>query len=217
MEENIEKRLRNSGKAFTSVNGKEIAAKKIGPPCGSKCRLRCFEKFDENTRQSIFNNYWSMEDKREQRHFVYEHTESCKVQRKRESANKKRDQTMKYFLYSSNEKTQVCRIFFLNTLDIGKEVIYHIYNKKTKSTGVLKNSCSGGAHNVVNSSVLKSILEHIGSFAVMDSHYCRSQTTRKYLYPGLSINAMYRMYKEKCETDGIEAGTLSKYRDVFNH
>ena len=74
---------------------------------------------------------------------------------------------------------------------------------------MLNNSCSGGAHNVVNSSVLKSIREHIGSFAVMDSHYCRSQTQKKYLYPGLSINAMYRMYREKCETDGIKAGTLS--------
>ena len=39
--------------------------------------------------------------------------------------------------------------------------------------------------------------DHLASFPVMDSHYCRENTSRKYLEKGLSINKMYLLFKEE--------------------
>lgn len=60
--------------------------------------------------------------------------------------------------------------------------------------------------------------DHIKSFPVMESHYCRESTKKKYLEEGLSIAKMYRMYvtdvgKGRDESDLV---SQSMYEKIFN-
>lgn len=58
-----------------------------------------------------------------------------------------------------------------------------------------------GKHNTrpfrISEPVRTLVKEHIESFPVIDSHYCRANTTKKYLEEGLSITKMYKMYVEQ--------------------
>ena len=57
---------------------------------------------------------------------------------------------------------------------------------------------------------------HIESFPLVDSHYCRKETTKKYLDPSLSINKMYRLYEKKFKDEGIkEMVSKDKYCRIF--
>ncbi|GFS88945.1 uncharacterized protein TNCV_5037941 [Trichonephila clavipes] len=74
---------RNSGKAYNYIkriednDGKIIdrivlwkEERKLLPPCGDKCRLTCRNKFTEEQRKYIFNEYWKMGDLQRQRDFI---------------------------------------------------------------------------------------------------------------------------------------------------
>lgn len=58
--------------------------------------------------------------------------------------------------------------------------------------------------------------DHINSFPVMDSHYCRENTQRKYLVEGLSIATMYRMYLDEREENDPNVVSQSMYEVIFN-
>ncbi|KAH9639299.1 hypothetical protein HF086_014671 [Spodoptera exigua] len=64
------KKLKNSGQAYTSRNGKLRDGKKIGEPCQSTCKLKCSEKLDESIRTTIFNKFWMIGDHSEQYNFI---------------------------------------------------------------------------------------------------------------------------------------------------
>ncbi|GFO44602.1 LOW QUALITY PROTEIN: scavenger receptor sr-c-like protein [Plakobranchus ocellatus] len=78
----VRKRLRNSEKSYVSSRGKAILAKAMKPPCIESCALKCTQKFSEEERQSIFEDFWRPGDKREQQHFIVRHTEETAVKRK---------------------------------------------------------------------------------------------------------------------------------------
>lgn len=44
--------------------------KELGPPCGSKCRLKCSERITQEEREHIFDEYWQMDDLTRQRDFI---------------------------------------------------------------------------------------------------------------------------------------------------
>lgn len=44
---NVQKYLKNQGKGYAIKSSlKVVAAKKVGVPCGDKCRLQCFNKIN---------------------------------------------------------------------------------------------------------------------------------------------------------------------------
>jgi len=54
------KRKLNLGEEHFNREGKIIMAKKMGPPCMEKCRMKCKEKFNDKDRKIIFDSYWSL-------------------------------------------------------------------------------------------------------------------------------------------------------------
>ena len=64
--------------------------------------------------------------------------------------------------------------------------------------------------------MLNEVRQHIESFPVMESHYCRKDTKKKYLEENLNLSKMYSMYefdkKEKKEDYVAE----QKYCKIFN-
>ena len=58
---NIRKKLRQSGKAYTSVKGNHGPERSMRIKDCSKCKFKCSEKISEEQRQQIFNSYWNLQ------------------------------------------------------------------------------------------------------------------------------------------------------------
>ena len=63
--------------------------------------------------------------------------------------------------------------------------------------------------------VVESILDHIKSFPVMESHYLRAQTERQYLDSNLNIEKMFELYKEKHNNAVFTLPSSQSYRRIF--
>jgi hypothetical protein len=59
------------------------------------------------------------------------------------------------------------------------------------------------------------ITDHIRSFPVIESHYCRASTSKQYLEGSLNITKMYNLYLERCRDDGKEPAKASLHRQIF--
>jgi len=66
-------------------------------------------------------------------------------------------------------------------------------------------------------------MEHIESFPIVDSHYTREYSKKKFLDSNLSISKMHRLYLEWVEnnpsvTDSkVLNVTFRQYSDIFNN
>ena len=60
------------------------------------------------------------------------------------------------------------------------------------------------------------VIAHIDSFSVIESHYYRAKTNKKYLEAGLSIQKMYDLYKEKCIRENKPWVKSTYYRYIVN-
>lgn len=61
-----------------------------------------------------------------------------------------------------------------------------------------------------------SVIEHISSFPRVPCHYRRKNTSKEYLPHDLNLSIMYKLYVEKCKTEGIEPEKPSFYRNIFH-
>lgn len=59
------------------------------------------------------------------------------------------------------------------------------------------------------------VKKHIESFPIVDSHYTRKDSNRKYLTEDLSIRRMYLLYVEKCKEQNRSCVSEAVYRNVF--
>lgn len=83
----------------------------------------------------------------------------------------------------------------------------------TNSTQVIAEDQRGRHDNRANKyplEIVQGVEDHINKYPVMDSHYCRETTQRKFLEEGLSITKMYKMYvsekKRKRKTGQFQQG-----------
>ena len=90
---------------------------------------------------------------------------------------------------------------YIDTLCVGRDFILGTIDTHS-ATGTLKPTKQGTHSNHVttdeNTIVLKEVQDRISSCAVIDSHYCRVNSLKKYLDPYLSVFKMYKMYTEAC-------------------
>ena len=93
-----------------------------------------------------------------------------------------------------------------------------MHQKKDHATGIVKPDGRGRheSHHRVSEEQKKGVLEHINSFMVVESHYCRAKTNKKYLEARLNIEKMYDLYKEKCKKEKKPYVKSSFYHYVFN-
>ncbi|KAF2902585.1 hypothetical protein ILUMI_03601 [Ignelater luminosus] len=62
-----------------------------------------------------------------------------------------------------------------------------------------------------------SVVEHINSIPVIDSHYCRQSSTKQYFDASLNMTKLYELYLEYCEAKSIESVKLHYYRNIFSY
>jgi hypothetical protein len=92
-------------------------------------------------------------------------------------------------------------------------------NKK-ESMGVVDKESRGTSHgsrsNKTSDETITEIKSHIESFPVVESHYCRKNTTKKYLNSNLTVTKMYSLYLEFCHEKSIKPADEQIYRHIFN-
>jgi len=221
--DNKAKQLLNLGKEHTNRAGKLINAKKMGAPC--KCRNKCFEKIDEETRKRIFDEYWSLGDHSRQWDFVARYVViSDKKVSTNSSYTSRRQFSRKYSLPVQNNGIEsVCKVMFLKTIGISEKIVNNM-GKKLAISPVLISDQRGTHRNrphAIPREVTDCIKQHISMFPVVDSHYTRQNTQKQYLESDLSIAKMYRFYQEWVKEESINVmaqnATLRQYTDIFNN
>lgn len=89
--------------------------------------------------------------------------------------------------------------------------------EKLQNTGVVEDEKRGGRppSRVAKDKILRDSVEsHINRFPKVESHYCRSSTSKEYLYPDLTLQKMYAMYIEE-NKENQDRASYSTYARVF--
>lgn len=131
-------------------------------------------------RQEIFKNFWQM-DWMQKKIYVTTlvHTSKPFQPRNRTNPNEsRRVQTLKYHLKVDNKYLRMCITFFLNTLGIGRR---SVLNWVKKSSVAHHNSTNRDKQSY--SEEKKGMHLFFDTLPVMESHYCRAVTQKKYILP----------------------------------
>ncbi|ESO94282.1 hypothetical protein LOTGIDRAFT_161502 [Lottia gigantea] len=206
---NVRKRRRQSGKEYTDSNGNLQRKRSL--------------KYDTNHTYGclqIYTEFWTLNDS--QKKIFYNQTTSKERKARTRLPNteftSRKQFTYKYHLKKSDENIRVCKQFYLDTLDISQTRIQTFHEKDER--GNIRYSDKRGAHsckNIINTEPQKEIIRnHIKSFPTIPSHYCRANSKRQYLEPGLTVQKMYNLYVDNCNRNEIKPLKLYVYRDIFN-
>ncbi|XP_045506624.1 uncharacterized protein LOC123702846 [Colias croceus] len=206
---------------YKSKTGKLRAAKSPkNPKCSKNCRQKCTEKFTQIEREIICKSYWSIASYNLQKEFLLRRIIIKPVQttRKSVSIDKQRSSSRVYGFYKGKTVFErVCKNFFMSTLCISTGPIETAV-KHVDDHGVFSKLDNRGRRAPANKTPEEQIQEvknHIESFPVIDSHYCRKKTNRKYLDPTLSISKMYDLYVQKMKEINKLPVKLNIYKKVF--
>lgn len=215
---NIRKAKRQSGQEYVDTRGNVQQARCVHPNgCLNKntCHLQCMNKISLEDRKVIHQSFWALDDGKKY-HYYSKHVERFDSKRKRtKSEVSKKVFTYAYHLTINNMKLRVCREFFLKTLNINKgRILYYFSHIGKDSTEVPKSPWKGKHIKKEIPCALKDeVREHIRKFPVIDSHYCRANTSKQYLEKGLNLNQMYRLYIAEVE----HPVKISIYRNIFDY
>ena len=133
------KRKRNSGEAYQyKVKGnkeliRKVDTKKVGPPC--KCKKKCFEKLGAETINTIFKDFWDLQNYDLQTTDLQKKIEKEVIKRKRTKKDEcHKSDTYKYFVFYDDKKYNVCKEAFLSIHAIGKVGPNLLMKKKLNQT-----------------------------------------------------------------------------------
>ncbi|KAL4142538.1 hypothetical protein QTP88_004979 [Uroleucon formosanum] len=142
----------------------------------------------------------------------------CPIRTDRRKGNKEEKTVIVYYLRTEKgDLLQVCSIAFTDITRITKRRLNILALNFKKSHSSPKEKRGGFSIARVNTfdEITISIKKHIESFKSKNSHYCREDTGRSYLQPGLSVAVMWKHWKKKREISNQSTASLSKYYDVF--
>jgi len=171
----------------------------MGASCAPTCRYSCAEKINDEKRKEIFDKFWSL-NAAEKHFFIATHVKIGEVKRRSVKKQKENDfkkiNSFKYYLKPEDSFIRVCKTLFLNTLAISNTKVAYFFekhHKKHNNASVAKPANSG--RKGTTDEQIDDVVSHIESFPAIESHYCRSSTTRKYLDESLNVTKMYNLYK----------------------
>ena len=92
------------------------------------------------------------------------------------------------------------------------------YNLALAATGSRHGTDGRGKKQPWNKTVdetEQAVIDHINSFPIMESHYSRKDSAKKYLAHDLNIRKMWQLYKIECEKNGVKNVQEGKYQQIF--
>lgn len=107
-----------------------------------------------------------------------------------DSESKRQFSVYYYLLSGDDEKTKVCKTMFKNTLCVRNQLIQNGIDKYDSQTGNCSDDLRGAhpnKHKVNTDAVAKSVCDHFNSFQLVESHYTRKGSNKKYLDNNLTF------------------------------
>ncbi|XP_063591931.1 uncharacterized protein LOC134769019 [Penaeus indicus] len=219
----LHKKLRNEGKRYVmhTKDRKEREERKVKPPCKEKCRLKCSMKFTEEQRMSIFASYWELGDIDRQRQFIANSIDEIvpRYRYVRIGGTRQQRKPNNAFYFKLNEgRVRVCKLFFINTLDINDRPIRTVLEKKNKvCENLIENDLRGkhSNHHTVDESIKDGMRAHIDSIPKIESHYLRANTSRVFIDGNKTVADIHRDYVSNCKENNASFGNYSMFYKVF--
>ena len=219
MGKKCEKKETKCRKRYIGHKGKLYRSKKLKKGCEEGCRYKCHKNVSADMREKLFYLYWGFGDITLQRQMLFKYAHSKSTKQRTTTGMSRRSCTISWSLPLGLERVQVCKTFFLHTLNISDQMIKTAL-KKQLVPGVISPYGRGRHYSrpkkITGLNNLE-VQQHIESFATIESHYCRKHTNKKYLPPNLSLTKMYDLYLEDCiKRDTGVLVKLSYYLHIFN-
>lgn len=210
------KNKRNSGEEYVTNKGKIVKARTLMPL--NDCRLKCKSKIDANLQTTLFSIFWSLNS--HDRKISYLSSLICvtskKTSRKRRSTpdkQKNRVANFCYFIPIDKDLVKICKKCFLKVFSITPKFVRSICDQKLTSPAHKSSPDKRdrtAPPNKKSPQNIKSILDHINKLPSYESHYCRKETTKKYLPPHYTLQLAYDDYKQSV-TDPVSRTLYQNY------
>lgn len=197
-QKNIRKNKRQRGDEYAKSDGSVVKKREVKPSSCGGCRFKCDDNILADTRQALLQDFWQLSSIDRQRDFICSNVEEEHVVSRKQNTAPRKQTSRKYSLPFKGRKERVCKSFFCKTLDISQAMIHTALMKRTQSNTSLPDlRGKRPPTNKTPSAQVSWVKQHIESFPVVDSHYCRKDTSKGYLDNNLSLRVMYNLYKEK--------------------
>ncbi|CAH0728134.1 unnamed protein product, partial [Brenthis ino] len=206
-------------------------AKTLQSPCnghtktqhrGPQQQFEC-DNMTENERQIIFHEFWKIPSWNARKVHVRSLTTISAPQYRRSSSeNSRKGTSFKYFLMLRSENTakriHVCKVMFLRTLGIGQRQLRDWLTETPliARDPVLTPALSQPGKD--KSEEVNSIVEFFDKLPKVESHYCRSSTTKKYLEPiwNSITGDLYTEYINFCTTNNKKKHSTASFSRKFH-
>ncbi|XP_072387052.1 uncharacterized protein [Diabrotica undecimpunctata] len=215
------KQNRNLGLSYTTKSGKVIKARTCQELIS--CRLKCKDRINEEKRQEIFKEYWSLASFNKRVSFIARLiTTDGKKTTKRKLENKKHKNRLlshKYFLPLNGQLlVNVCQSCFLKTFNETKRFLTDVTKNKISSASAMPHDDLRGLASPSNKTPeqdIQLVRVHIGSIPTYESHYCRRDSSKIYLPHYYTLTRMYEEYKKWLPHEKTPVSKF-KYQEVFH-
>jgi len=205
---------------YVNYRGETVAAKKTKidePLCHNRCRFKCSDKIDNESRKEIFAAFYSM-TAHAQDVYLSGCIKTSAPKLVSSSSESHRKISCVYTISVSGEQTRVCKKAFQSIHVISEAKVSHI-TQQLKCGLIVPRQSLRGKHqkrpNKISDSQRQRVHEYIKCFPAESSHYSRSKNSnRMYLLATLSVNAMYKDYVNRfIGNDKPVSGSM--YRSIF--
>lgn len=195
------------GLEYVNRKGKLIRGKAIKGPCS--CKFQCPDRITDEDRRRNFENHWGLGDFALQKKFIFEHTKTVPVKRRRVryEGGRPRDYSSKYYLDTFNKDgsfksmERVCEVMFCNTFDICKNNLATLHKKVI--TGKVQD-LRGTNRRKKTPGQLKAI-DFVKQFPFF------------HIEQQMTIRQIYKNYVQECNEQGIDGIVKENtFRNIFS-
>lgn len=197
---------RAHGEEYISYKGTVVLAKtvKLGLLCTEKCRFKCGQKIDAETRREIHSRFYRL-DINAKNALLFKSIEKCTIQRQRSNATKHKSASYKFKITCKAITHQICKSALCSLYGVGRKKVELLQNQ-VKAGKSAPSPDSRGKHysrpHRTEDEVINFVKAHIQSFPAEQSHYSHNKNPHKlFLSPTLNMSKMYSLYLEKCEAE----------------
>ena len=173
----LRKKLKLAGKEYVTSKGKKVQSVEPVKWVTCRCKKRCGENLDLNERNTLYDNYWSLDSDSQKKQYIL----GCvrKVPRQREGSRK--NFVWRYsFENSLQEEVEVCKAVFENTLQIKRKRIRYTLNNSGQGFAKPDQRGMNTPKHKLSIERKAGVIAHIRSFPTVPSHYSRK--TSKCIY-----------------------------------
>lgn len=218
----LNKQKVQKGEEHFSPRGNVIPAKtfKVQEQC--KCRKKCEEKIDVQRQYVIFQTFYKLESWSSKTLFLRGCVSRSEIRNRLSDLNPIRPlQNVSYnytykLLDHNGIEHEVCKHFFCTCLQITANQTNRAFGSiKSNPSAIERRGRAPPANKVPEDDILF-VKQFIDRFPRYRSHYCRSQSNKWYLMPGMNLMKMYREYQIVCEFEERAIVTEHMFRYIFN-